>query len=122
MRTDSSIIHFVYAANVTVDVTPDIQEWFGLWLGMLFINGVIFQLPLVLLIVQMMGLADWRTFSAYRRHFIVGSVAIAAVLTPTGDAVTLALTMLPIVLLFEIGILLCRVFARRQTATEESAS
>ena len=52
------------------------------------------------------------TFAAYRRHFIVGSVIAAAFLTPTGDALTLAMTMVPILVLFEIGLLLCRVLGR----------
>ncbi len=107
-----------YAGDIRVQMMPDIGEWFGLWLGMLFINGVAFQLPLVMLIAQMMGLTDWRTMAAYRRHFVVGSAVVAAVLTPTGDAVTLGLTMIPIVVLFEVGLVLCRILQRRAEKKE----
>jgi len=81
--------------------------------------GVIFQLPLLMVGAQLTGLVDARTFAAYRRHFIVGSVILAAFLTPTGDALTLALTMVPIVVLYEVGLLLCRLLGgwKKETAT-----
>ncbi len=97
--------------GTTVEIANmiDVGRWFTLWLGMLRIRGIIFLLPLVMVGARMMGLVETETFTAYRRHFIVGSVIAAAVLTPTGDAITLALTMVPIVLLYEVGVLLCRV-------------
>ena len=93
---------------VNVKKMIDMGSWFTLWLGMSLIMGGIFQLPLLMVGGQMTGLVDAKTYAAYRRHFIVGSVILAAFLTPTGDALTLALTMVPILVLYEVGLLLCR--------------
>ncbi len=98
----------IFGTVVPVKEMIDIGRWFTLWLGMALIMGGIFQLPLLMVGGQMTGLVDAKTYAAYRRHFIVGSVILAAFLTPTGDALTLALTMVPIVVLYEFGLLLCR--------------
>jgi sec-independent protein translocase protein TatC len=98
----------LFGENLPVKEMIDIGRWFTLWLGMALIMGAIFQLPLLMVGAQLTGLVDARTFAAYRRHFIVGSVIAAAFLTPTGDAVTLAMTMVPIVILYEVGLLVCR--------------
>ena len=105
------MIRFFVDHSVKQGVRPliDVSDWFGLFAGMLVVNGLIFQLPLLMFVASRTGIVSWRTFGRYRRHFIVGSVAAAAVLTPTGDALTLGLTMIPILVLFEAGILLCRI-------------
>ena len=46
------------------------------------------------------------TLKKYRRHAIVGIAIVAAVITPTGDAVTLMLVTLPIYLLYEASIII----------------
>ena len=104
----------IFGAELPVREMIDIGRWFTLWLGMALIMGMIFQLPLLMVGAQLTGLVDAKTFSAYRRHFIVGSVTAAAFLTPTGDALTLAMTMVPILVLFEVGLLLCRVLGSRR--------
>jgi len=115
-------LDFGRTGNLPVPVKPmiDLGGWFTLWLGMALVMGLIFQLPLLMVGAQLTGLVDARTFSAYRRHFIVGSVIAAAFLTPTGDAVTLSITMVPILVLFEAGLLLCRMLGggRKRESTE----
>ncbi len=96
---------------VKLEVMPTIDSVWTFFLSMSLVMGVIFQLPLVMVVLQKIGLVDHRSFARYRRHFIMGSVVAAAVVTPTGDALTLGATMVPIVLLFESGILVCRFIA-----------
>ena len=104
----------IWGDDLPVREMIDIGRWFTLWTGMLLIMGIIFQLPLLMLAAAATGVVDAGTFASYRRHFIVGAVIAAAFLTPTGDAVTLSLTMVPIVALYEIGIVLCRLIRRRR--------
>lgn len=79
--------------------------------------GLIFELPLVSLLLSILGLIDADTLRKYRRHAIVGAAVLAAILTPA-DVGTMLMMMAPLVLLYEISILLVAVVARRQVAEQ----
>lgn len=79
--------------------------------------GLIFELPLVSLLLSILGLIDADTLRKYRRHSIVGAAVLAAILTPA-DVGTMLMMMAPLVLLYEISILLVAVVARRQVAEQ----
>ena len=85
---------------------------FFLWMALSM--GVIFQLPLVMYFLSFLGAVDARGFAKYQRHFILGATLVAAIITPTGDAVTLAFFMLPILALYYLGLL--AVFLRERKA------
>lgn len=93
---------------------PDLAQYVSFYISMSLIMGVVFQLPLVMLFLSFTGILSPTFFARYRRHFIVGAVALLAILTPTGDALTLVLVCLPVLLLYEGGILLGRLFQRRK--------
>jgi sec-independent protein translocase protein TatC len=93
---------------------PDLAQYVAFYITMSLIMGVVFQLPLVMLFFMATKIIPISFFTKYRRHFIVGSVALLAVLTPTGDAMSLVLVTLPVLALYEIGILLGRLFGRRK--------
>ncbi len=77
--------------------------------------GVIFELPLVMLLFSFFGLIDANTLRRYRRHAIVGVSVLAAILTPA-DVGTMLMMMGPLVLLYEFSILLVAMVDRRQLA------
>ena len=66
--------------------------------------GLLFEIPILNYFLAKMGLLTADTLKKYRRHAIVGIAIVAAVITPTGDAVTLTLVTLPIYLLYEASI------------------
>lgn len=102
--------------KMAVEVNPELGAYLGVFLGMALVMGLVFQLPIMMMILQLTGLITWQTFSRYRRHFIVASLILAAVLTPTGDAISLGLMMVPVIILFEVGLLICRMIGRRKDA------
>ena len=71
-------------------------------------------MPLFMLFFMAIGMVQPGTFSKYRRHFIVGAVTVLAILSPTGDAPTLILISLPVIVLYEAAILLGRAILRRR--------
>ncbi|MCP3860686.1 MAG: twin-arginine translocase subunit TatC, partial [Phycisphaeraceae bacterium] len=82
-------------------------------------------LPLVMMFIMYTGLLTPKTLGKYRRHFIVGAVADLAVLTPTGDPVTLIIVSIPVILLYEVGLILGRMTIRKKAkraAKEEEAN
>ena len=70
--------------------------------------GILFEIPIINYLLAKAGLLQAEMLKKYRRHAIVGICIVAAIITPTGDAVTLALVSLPIYLLYEVSILIVK--------------
>jgi sec-independent protein translocase protein TatC len=76
--------------------------------------GVIFELPLVMAVLGMVGLVSSKFLFKYQRHAFVVCLLLAAVITPTGDAVNLALMAGPMLLCYELGVLLVWLVERKR--------
>lgn len=81
-----------------------INEFFSLWLTMVLWMGIIFQLPILILVLSWIGLVTPGFLVHYLRHAIVVIAAAAAVITPTTDVITLSVFALPMVGLYVLGI------------------
>jgi sec-independent protein translocase protein TatC len=95
------------------------SEQLSLVLAMLLGFGVVFEVPVVIAFLSMIGLVHWRTLTKFRRYAIILNVVAAALLTPTGDPLNLALMAVPMVLFYEIGIILARILGKKRE--EETA-
>jgi sec-independent protein translocase protein TatC len=87
---------------VQMPSVPDAVSFF-LWMSLSM--GLVFQLPLVMYFLSVIGVVRASGFAKYQRHFVLGATVAAAIITPTGDAVTLTLFMIPILALFYLGLL-----------------
>ena len=81
-----------------------LQSYSDTLIGMSFVVGVVFELPVVCAILGRMGFIDGSMMSRYRRHAIVAILIVSAIITPTTDAFTLLVVSLPIWLLYEVSI------------------
>lgn len=79
---------------------------FILWLLVSF--GIVFELPVVIFFLTKLGVVETETLKAKRKHAILLIFILAAVLTPTVDFVTQILMGIPLILLYEISILVSR--------------
>ncbi len=95
-----------------------LTDYFSLFLIFTVALTLVFQLPLILMGLGSAGLVKPSTLRHYRRHFILGALVVAAILTPP-DPASQILLALPTIVLFEIGILLA---AWRAPKAPESAS
>ncbi len=86
-----------------------IDEFMGFVISMLLICGLMFQLPLVMLFLAQLGLIGSKGLSRHRRLALFVSFVIAAVATPTPDAMTCTVVALPLYLLFEFSLILMRI-------------
>ena len=68
--------------------------------------GLVFEIPVLSWLLGRIGVLHRQQMQQYRRHAIVAILVIAAIITPTSDAVTLAIVSLPMYLLYEVSILL----------------
>jgi sec-independent protein translocase protein TatC len=105
-------------------MTPmlSISEQLGLVMAMLLGFGVVFEVPVIIAFLSMVGLvsADW--LAKQRRYAVLVNVIAAAIITPTGDPLNLALMAVPMIVFYEVGILLARILGKKKPATEAIAS
>jgi sec-independent protein translocase protein TatC len=76
--------------------------------------GLIFELPLVMMLLGMVGLVSSKFLFRYQRHAFVVCLIAAALITPTGDAVNLALMAGPMLFCYELGVLLVWLVEKRR--------
>lgn len=91
------------------------QKYFSFCATTLIAFGTVFELPLVMMLTAMSGLVNPRWYARYRRVMYFVMLIFSAVVTPTTDPVTMLLMGGPMVLLYEVGILLGRTVYRPRT-------
>ena len=77
--------------------------------------GIGFEFPLVLIFLQLVGVVTPAVLRRVRRYAAIGIVALVAVLTPSGDPFTLLVLSVPMLLFYEIAILVGVLRDRRRT-------
>ena len=97
-----------YARMLSVD------RYVSFCLGMLLVVGLLFEEPLVMYILYRMGLIQVDFLRKNRKKVFLAALIILALLTPSGDAVTLLVAMLPFVLLYEMAVLWLKTLDRRK--------
>ncbi len=76
--------------------------------------GLVFELPLVIVMLGILGILDAKFLREKRRYAIVLLAVLAAIATPTPDALSMGIMMLPLVGLYEISIFLVDWFGKKQ--------
>lgn len=94
------------------------SEQLSLVLAMLLGFGIVFEVPVVIAFLSMVGLVSADFLAKHRRYAILINVAAAALITPTGDPLNLALMAVPMILFYEVGILLARLLGKKKPAGE----
>ena len=95
------LITFELSANIENMLSLD--SYMSNFYMLILIMGVVFELPLVFWILSNMGLVYRSFFRTYRRHAIVGSLILAALITPSGDPFSLFVVTIPLYMLWEIS-------------------
>ena len=89
-------------------------KYLGFVVKMTIAFGIGFEFPLVLVFLQLVRVLHHRQLRNVRRYAIVGIVALVAVLTPSGDPFTLLILSVPMLLFYELAILVGRAHDRRR--------
>lgn len=77
--------------------------------------GAIFELPILIVFLVKMGIVTTKTLARNRKYAILIAFIVAAILTPTPDAFNQTLMAVPMILLYEVGILVSIFFEKRKT-------
>ncbi len=92
-----------YHVSQLVPNQISLDSYMDTFLMLIFVMGVIFELPLVAWLLGSLGALHRGFFKTYRRHAVVVLLVLAAIITPTGDPFTLMVVFLPIYLLYEVS-------------------
>lgn len=94
----------LYQVSPEVANTITIQSYTETLCTLSMLSGITFEVPILAWVLAKTGFLTASFMKKYRRHAIMVALIIAAVITPTSDAITLLLTSLPMLLLYEISI------------------
>jgi len=89
-----------------VQQTYSIDGYISFVTTIMFSSGMIFETPLLLALIARLGLVTTKQLSKGRRYALVGIAVLAALITPTPDAFNMLLVMAPLLVLYELGIVL----------------
>jgi sec-independent protein translocase protein TatC len=110
------VLNFLLGFNRSLGIDPDprINEWLGFVLLLPVGFGVGFQLPLVMLFLERIGVFTVRHYLSYWRVAILVIFVLAAVLAPP-DPYSMLLMAFPLTFLYFGGVLLCKFLPRRSS-------
>jgi len=108
-------------APISVAVSPDIEAYLDFVITMFIAFGVAFEVPIVVVILARLGVVTLVQLRAWRTYFIVAAAAISGLVTPP-DPVSMVALLIPMCLLYEMGILAAQVFIRHTQAPDAEPS
>jgi sec-independent protein translocase protein TatC len=108
-------------APISVAVSPDIEAYLDFVITMFIAFGVAFEVPIVVVILARMNIVTVAQLKNFRTYFIVGASAVSALVTPP-DPVSMIALLVPMYLLYEIGILAAQVFIKHTQAPDAEAA
>lgn len=108
------VIDFFVSFGLDRDVTPQLSvgTYIDFNVKFLLVFGCAFELPLVMTLLAATGAVSARDFARYRKHAILSSLILSAVVTPDATLFTMLLMAVPLMVLYEVGILGARLFGR----------
>lgn len=112
---------FKFLLSFATDVIrpfPSLREYLSFATKLLVAFGLVFELPLITYFLSKVGLITHRTLARNRRYFIVLAFIVSAALTPP-DVVTQLLMAGPILILFEVSVMVAKIFGKK-SLTDES--
>ena len=111
------VIDFFVSFGMDRDITPQLSvgTYIDFNVKFLLTFGCAFELPLVLTILARVGIVSASLLAKYRKHAILSALIISAIITPDATLFTMMLMAVPLMVLYEIGILGARLFGRNQS-------
>ena len=108
-------------APLSVAVSPDIEAYLDFVITMFIAFGVAFEVPIAVVILARMGVVTIAQLKSFRTYFVVGAAAVAGLVTPP-DPVSMIALLLPMILLYELGILAAKMFIKHTAAPQDAAA
>lgn len=91
-------------------------KYFTLITYMMLAFGLGFEFPIILVFLQLVGVLTVATLRRFRRYAVVGITVVVAIITPSGDPISMLMLSVPMVLFYEAAIIVGRLIERRRAA------
>lgn len=104
------MLNFFSGYQVSGDVPNmfSLSSYISIFTSMALTFGIVFEFPILTILLSSLGLLHRASMKQYRRHAVCAIVVLAAVITPSGDPFSLAIVAVPLYLLYEFSVLICR--------------
>ena len=109
---------FIGFSNEYVTALPSVKQYFGFALKLLFAFGVVFELPVIIFFLAKLGLVTPELLKQKRKYAILLTFVTAAILTPP-DVITQCMMAGPLIILYEVGIVVSRLAHKKEVDEEE---
>lgn len=103
---------FMSFNNEQIRALPSLKEYLTFSTKLLLAFGMAFELPIFIFFLAKLGIVTVEGLARNRKYFLVGAFIAAAILTPP-DVVTQILMAIPLMLLYELGIIAARLTAKK---------
>lgn len=110
---------FLNLAPIDIENNIALDFYIGFLLRLIIVFGVVFELPMLSMILSKFGILTPSFMRKYRKYAIVGAFILGAILTPP-DPTTQMFLAIPIILLYELSIFISYLFASKREAALES--
>ena len=107
-------------APKSITPAPDIEQYLSFVITMFMAFGVTFEVPVVVIVLVRMGIVSLEKLREIRPYAIVGAFVIAAVVTPP-DVMSQMLLAVPLIVLYEAGLLIARFVVKQAPASDYKA-
>ena len=104
----------------SVNFAPDIDAYFSFVITMFVAFGITFEVPIVVMVLNRMGVATYERLVKIRPYVIVGAFVIAAIVTPP-DVMSQCLLAVPLVVLYQVGLWCVRLFGKKEPQPEQES-
>ena len=108
---------FLGFANDYIQALPSVKQYFSFAIKLLLAFGVVFELPVVMFFLARMGLVTPELLRRKRKYAILLTFVLASILTPP-DVVTQLMMAGPLIILYEISILIVTIAVKRRAAKQ----
>jgi sec-independent protein translocase protein TatC len=111
----------VGVSSASINVAPDIEQYFGTVLTLFMVFGLAFEVPVAVIVLVRIGIVNVEQLRKGRGYFIVGAFVASAIVTPP-DVISQLSLAIPMCILYEIGMLAAQVFLKRTQAPDSEAA
>jgi sec-independent protein translocase protein TatC len=115
---DSTLNVQTQEADALFNQIPRLDDYLSFVTLMALIFGAMFELPMVVMVVAQLGLVTVPTLRKYRKVAYFGSSIAAMIAAPSPDLLTMMTIMLPLIGLYEFGLILARIVVGKQAAAD----
>lgn len=96
-----------YRVSDIIQNTITLDSYISLFNSTVLAFGIVFEFPIVIVILSNLGILHRATLRKYRKHALVAVLVVAAIVTPA-DPLSMLIAAIPLWLLFELSVLVCK--------------